>query len=80
MENKRTGGGECRPGTGSPRNTFAFARWRQHAITPYQRRISADGSKPRAAARAKANFFVKLIVSFAQKPCLSKDNAQKSKG
>ena len=27
MENKRTGGGECRAGTGSPRKTFALARW-----------------------------------------------------
>ena len=51
MENKRTGGGECRAGTGSPRKTFALARWMQHEIIPYQRHISADGSKPRAEAR-----------------------------
>ena len=59
MENKRTGGGECRAGTGSPRKTFALARWMQHEIIPYQRHISADGSKPRAEARAWANFRVK---------------------
>ena len=52
MENKRTGGGECRAGTGSPRKTFALARWMQHEIIPYQQQISADGSKPRAEARA----------------------------
>jgi len=66
MENKRTGGGECRAGTGSPRKTFALARWMQHEIIPYQRHISADGSKPRAEARAWASFLVKLIVSLAQ--------------
>jgi len=80
MENKRTGGGECRAGTGSPRKTFALARWMQHEIIPYQRQISADGSKPRAEARAWASFLVKLIVSLAQNPCLSKESAQKSKG
>ena len=37
MENKRTGGGECRAGTGSPRKTFALARWMQHEIILYQR-------------------------------------------
>ena len=66
MENKRTGGGECRAGTGSPRKTFALARWMQHEIIPYQRQISADGSKPRAEARAWASFLVNLIVSLAQ--------------
>ena len=76
MENKRTGGGECRAGTGSPRKTFALARWMQHEIIPYQRQISADGSKPRAEARAWASFLVKLIVSLAQNPCLSKESAQ----
>ena len=52
----------------SHRKTFALARWMQHEIIPYQRHISADGSKPRAEARAWANFRVKLIVSLAQKP------------
>ena len=80
MENKRTGGGECRAGTGSPRKTFALARWMQHEIIPYQRQISADGSKPRAEARAWASFLVKLIVSLAQNPCLSNESAQKSNG
>ena len=64
MENKRTGGGECRAGTGSPRKTFALARWMLHEIIPYQRQISADGSKPRAEARAWASFLVKLIILF----------------
>ena len=77
---KRTGGGECRAGTGSPRKTFALARWMQHEIIPYQRQISADGSKPRAEARAWASFLVKLIVSLAQNPCLSNESAQKSNG
>ena len=80
MENKRTGGGECRTGTGSPRKTFALARWMQHEIIPYQRHISADGSKPRAEARAWASFLVKLIVSLAQNPCLSKESAQRLNG
>jgi hypothetical protein len=40
MVNKRTGGGECRAGTGSFRKTFALARWMQQEITPYQRHIS----------------------------------------
>ena len=78
MENKRTGGGECRAGTGSPRKTFALARWMQQEMIPYQRQISADGSKPRAEARAWASFLVKLIVSLAQNPCLSNESAQKS--
>ena len=60
METKRTGGGECRAGTGSPRKTFALARWMQHEIIPYQRHISADGSTPRAEARARASFRVKV--------------------
>ena len=47
-ENRRTGGGECRPGTGSPRNTFALARWMQHEITPYQRHISRQTGPSRA--------------------------------
>ena len=74
MENKRTGGGECRAGTGSPRKTFALARWMQREIIPYQRQISADGSKPRAEARAWANFLVKLIVSLAKNPSQTAQN------
>ena len=67
------------PGTGSPRKTAALERWRQHEITAYQRTISADGSRLKATARLVASFLMKPTVSLAQKPCLSKDKAQKSK-
>ena len=77
MENKRSGGGECRAGTGSPRKTFALARWIQHEIIPYQRHISADGSKPRAEARAWASFLVKRIV-FWPKTRVSRTKVRKN--
>ena len=48
MENKRTGGGECRAGTGSPRKTFALARWMQHEITRRWWSILAMGAQSAA--------------------------------
>ena len=55
-EKNRGGGAEWRAGTGSPRKTFALARCKQHEMMPYHRQISAEGSRPKAAARAKASF------------------------
>ena len=77
---KRDGGGVGLPGTGSPRKILALDRCKQHEIAAYQRWISADGSRPKAAARLCASFLMKPTLSFAQKPCLRNDNAQKSKG
>ena len=64
----RDGGGVGLPGTGSPRKTFALDRWIQHEITAYQRCTSADGSRPRAAARLCASALMNPTVSCAQKP------------
>ena len=77
---KRDGGGVGLPGTGSPRKILALERCKQHEIAAYQRWISADGSRPKAAARLCASFLINPTVSFAQKPCRSNDNAQKSNG
>ena len=77
---RHTGGAEAKAGTGSPRKIFAFARWIAQAITAYQRRISSEGSSPKAAARAAASVLVMPTVSFAHLPCLSKERARKSKG
>ena len=65
-EKNRGGGAEWRAGTGSPRKTFALARCRQHEMMPYHRQISAEESRPKDVARAKASFFVKPTVSLAQ--------------
>ena len=73
---KRDGGGVGLPGTGSPRKILALERCKQHEIAAYQRWISADGSRPKAAARLCASFLMKPTVSFAQKPCLSNDASE----
>ena len=78
--NQRFGGLVLAAGTGSPRKILAFVFWIVQAITAYQRLISSAGSSSKATARAKASFFVTLMVCLAQRPCLSKDNAAKSNG
>ena len=45
----------------------------QHEITPYQRRISAGGSEPKATARRKDTFFLRAT-------CLSKSCPKKRAG
>ena len=70
------GGGARRPGVGSPRRTRALARCTQQESTVYQRRVSSDGSSSKNSAFIRANFLMKLTVSFAMKPCLSNARAR----
>ena len=74
------GGGALRPGVGSPLRTRALARCTQQESTVYQRRVSSDGSSSKNSAFIRANFLMKLTVSFAMKPCLSNARARKLNG
>ena len=57
-----------------------MARCTQHESTVYQRRVSSEGSSSKKPALMRANFLMKLNVSFAMKPCLSNARARKSNG